>query len=469
MFRSLLLSIPLAALALMAPPREAQACGACFVPADENTQVTGHRMIFATSQQQTTLYDQISWAGSPESFSWVLPIHGQVDVKLSADALFAFLGAQSSVQVSPPPLNCPGPPPGCEAYPGGEDGAFGGAGGSNSTFTSTTTGVTVISQETVGPYETVQLKSDDPTALQVWLSDHGYVVPADVQPVVTAYQQEGFDFLAMKLVPGQDVNAMRPVRVTSQGAGLTLPLRMVAGGTGAITPITLFIVSEGRYEAQNFPNLLVDPAQLVFHYQDYTSNYEPLIKSMFEASDGKGWLTQYANPFPKSSFENIVLPVLQNMPGQTDWGDPNTGVSEYDDAVADLDTLFAGMAEQSTWITRVHAQLSRAALADDLNIQAASAQDPVSNYLQAPVADGPTPQCPDYSWCTNNGAGDPPGAGSWNGFGSTSGSGGSDGFSKSQSACNVQGAGSNDGPATALLGIGLAAAAVAVRRRRDKK
>ena len=103
MFRSLLLSLPLAALALMAPPREAQACGACFVPPDENTQVTGHRMIFATSMQQTTLYDQISWSGSPESFSWVLPIHGQVDVGLSADALFAFLGAQSSVYVAPPP------------------------------------------------------------------------------------------------------------------------------------------------------------------------------------------------------------------------------------------------------------------------------------------------------------------------------------------------------------------------------
>ena len=457
--RSLLLSLPLLGVALLAP-RAAQACGACFVPPDENTQVTGHRMIFSTSMEQTTLYDQISWAGSPESFSWVLPIHRQVDVKLSADALFAFLGSFSSVSVAPPPLNCPDPPPGC-AYP--EEGDFDNGAGGTSTATQTTTGVTVISQETIGPYETVQLKSDDPTALQTWLSDHGYVVPADVQPVVTAYQQEGFDFLAMKLVPGQDVNSMRPVRVTTQGAGLGLPLRMVAGGTGAITPITLFVMGEGRYQAQNFPNLTFDPSGLIFHYADYSSNYEGLTKVLFESSGGMGWLPQYANPFPKSQLSNQVGLVIQNNPGQTDWGDPENGVSEYDDAMADLDALFAGMDENSTWMTRLHAQLSRAALANDLVLEAEPTQSAVSNYFQAQYADGPIPQCPDYSWCTDGNT-DPFGAGNWNGYGSNN-----NGYTKGKGSCAVQGAPGNDASAALFAGLGLAAAVAVVRRRRIKK
>src|SRR4051794_425408 len=92
MVRSLLLSLPLAGAALLAS-RDVSACGACFVPPDEDTLVTGHRMIFSTSMTQTTLYDQIEYAGSPTEFSWVLPIHGQVKVGLSADAMFAFLGA----------------------------------------------------------------------------------------------------------------------------------------------------------------------------------------------------------------------------------------------------------------------------------------------------------------------------------------------------------------------------------------
>ena len=57
----------------------------------------------------------------------------------------------------------------------------------------------------------------------------------------------------MKLLPNMGVQAMRPVRVTSAGASLSLPLRMAAVGTGAIVGITIWVVSDGRYEPQNYP------------------------------------------------------------------------------------------------------------------------------------------------------------------------------------------------------------------------
>src|SRR5690348_16899562 len=65
------------------------------------------------------------------------------------------------------------------------------------------------------------------------------LVARAIQPVIDAYVQSGFDFLAMKLVPGASVQSMRPVRVTTQGASPVLPLRMVAAGTGASVGITL--------------------------------------------------------------------------------------------------------------------------------------------------------------------------------------------------------------------------------------
>jgi hypothetical protein len=456
MVRSLLLSLPLMGVALLSA-RNADACGACVVPVGEDTTVTGHRMIFSTSMTQTTLYDQIEYAGEPSEFAWVLPIHGQVDVALSADAMFAFLGSFSSVQVLPPPLNCPDPPSGCYDEFGEGDGAgpsgTGGAGGSNGG------GVTVIVQETIGPYETVQLEASDPTALKTWLSSHNYNVPNDLQPVIDAYQSEGFGFLAMKLVPGQGVKAMRPVRVTSQGSGLTLPLRMVAGGTGAITPITLFVVGEGRYEAQNFPNLKFDPAAIVFHWDDYSSNYEPLIKGLFSSSNGFGWLTQHAEPLSKENLIGQVQQVIDFNPDQSGWGDPANGVSEKDDATADLNQLFAGMNANNTWLTRMHAQLSRPALGNDLKMGAEASQTQVSRYIQAQFADGNIPECPDYSWCVDNG-------GDFTGLGQNGGSGSSNG----KGSCAIQRAGGNDGDGTAALlaGIGLAAAAVVMRRRRNK-
>ena len=89
---------------------DAKACGGCFhTPEQIPTVVTDHRMIFAISQQQTTLYDQIKYSGSPTDFAWVLPIHGTVSVGLSADVLFEVLDAQTQVTILPPPLPpCPG-------------------------------------------------------------------------------------------------------------------------------------------------------------------------------------------------------------------------------------------------------------------------------------------------------------------------------------------------------------------------
>ena len=67
---------------------EARACGGCFHPPTENDSViTDHRMIFAISSQQTTLWDQIRWQGSPNDFAWVLPVSDSkvATLGLSAD------------------------------------------------------------------------------------------------------------------------------------------------------------------------------------------------------------------------------------------------------------------------------------------------------------------------------------------------------------------------------------------------
>jgi hypothetical protein len=439
----------------------AQACGACIhAPQDESTQVTGHRMIFATSKTQTTLYDQIEYSGNPESFSWVLPIHGQVDVGLSADAMFAFLGSLTSVQVQPPPIQCPPPPDGCQYYGGAEDGAGAGAGGGGGG--TTTQSVTVISQKVVGPYETVQLQANDPNALEDWLAQHGYAVKDDLKPVIAAYQQEGFGFLAMKLVPGQGVKAMRPVRVTSKGAAMTLPLRMVAGGTGVTTAVTLWIVAEGRYQTvePDFPNLTFNPDALVFHYEDYSSNYEVLLQGLFEASNGLGWLTQSAAPFDEAGFVNNVKTVVQNEPMNVDWGDPANNVSPLDSATEDLDTLFAGLDPGSVWLTRMKAELSREAFKKDLEIEAEPTQSQVSRVFQAKYADGPVPKCPDYSWCTNNGQN----GGQFTGVGQQKGP-----YVNGKGNCSVErGTGRDDGAAALLAAVGLAAAGVSMRRRRNR-
>src|SRR5579871_395862 len=96
---------------------DARACGGCFHepptdPSQSGTVVTDHRMLFVVSPQQTTLYDEIEYSGSPSSFAWVLPVRGAVKVGLSSDTVFSLVDSFTAATIVPPPAPppCPTPP-----------------------------------------------------------------------------------------------------------------------------------------------------------------------------------------------------------------------------------------------------------------------------------------------------------------------------------------------------------------------
>src|SRR5580658_3951007 len=181
------LSIATSGLALFAE-RDAAACGGCFHPPTQTvTDITDERMLLSVSPTQTTLYDQIEYAGTPSSFAWVLPIHGTVTVGLSADVLFDSIDTLTSTQINPPTPNCPGPPASCYSN---APSAAGGAAFAEDAGVAVGT-VTVTQQEQVGPYQTVQLHSTTPGALNTWLTQNGYTIPTDVTPIIDEYVTEG--------------------------------------------------------------------------------------------------------------------------------------------------------------------------------------------------------------------------------------------------------------------------------------
>src|SRR5271154_7599418 len=95
------LSVAASALALVGA-REAAACGGCFHPPTQTvSDITDERMLLSVSTLQSTLYDQLRYTGSPSNFAWVLPIHGTVDVGLSADVLFDSIDALTDTQINP--------------------------------------------------------------------------------------------------------------------------------------------------------------------------------------------------------------------------------------------------------------------------------------------------------------------------------------------------------------------------------
>ena len=424
------------AVGSLAAADDASACGGCFhepppvqVVIDTSV-VTDHRMALAISPLETVLWDQIHYSGTPSSFAWVLPVRAGARIELSNDAWLAALDASTQVIIT-------GPTPPCGGAAPVQDGSGGGGGCglamSDSASASVSTPaasaapppVEVISQSVVGPYDAVTVRSSMGEALEGWLVQNGYEVPAGLQPTIDAYTNAGFDFMALKLRPGQGVQSMQPVRVVTPGADPSLPLRMVAAGIGARVGLELFVVSGGRYHTQNFPDATLDLTTLAWDPYSDVSNYSTLAAQSMAAAGGTAWLTEFAGPVDLSpygsagnpnpgllyAYDQACVPSLPSCLGAVASTDasvdsgPDDGQAESGDvggdggptaadsgvpaapapmcasgtACDDLSLAMTGLAAGTIWVTRLRADLPSGALASDLVIEATVSQTTVSN------------------------------------------------------------------------------------------
>jgi hypothetical protein len=430
-------------LALTANARDAHACGGCFHPPpppgpqENESVVTDHRMVFSISPSQTVLWDQIRYSGDPKEFAWVLPVHPGAHVELSHDAWIAALDASTqSVVTGPAPKVC-----GNGVSYGGDTSSGGGCGFGSSSDTASAFGgnaptqdvdggfagnggVQLVSQDTVGPYETVTVRASQGDALETWLVDNGFDVAAAMKPTLGAYAAEGFDFIALKLRPGAGVRAMQPVRIVSPGADASLPLRMVAAGIGSHVGLTLYVVTEGRYHTENFPDAVVDFTKLAWDPIESHSNFAALTEAAMAAGDGRGWITEYAgqpdvaiggfsgngtNPPLSQAYQSLCQPTYP-APETCDAGGPPppldagggsdaaSDASPSDAATSvdaaphtcpppqkpslcdDLSIALDGLHTRDVWVTRLRAHLPADALAaGDLRLTPTSRQEAMTN------------------------------------------------------------------------------------------
>jgi hypothetical protein len=188
-------------------------------------------------------------------------------------------------------------------------------------------------------------------------------------PVIQFYVDRHMDFVALKLRPGQGVQAMQPVRVQYSSANMVLPLHMVSAGVADKVGITLWVFGSGRYDVANAGNGQVDPNEVVW---DWTAtppraNYAQLFESTIQSLGGGAWLTEYAQRtarFPMYLFRS-------DSTGGHDWM---------------LATQNGG-----TYLTRLRSDLAISFLANDLQLEASMNTADVSNVINAQRSIGMAP------------------------------------------------------------------------------
>lgn len=301
----------LASIAIFAAPRDADACGACFTSATESTVVSDHKMALKITNQQTILWDQITYTGNPKEFAYVVPARPGTKLESSNDAFFNALDLTTRPIIMAPQPKYGSGVGGDGYYRGGEGGGGCGCGSSDDMSASMSERgasgsmadagaagpppVQIVNQQVVGPYETVTLRSTEPQALHEWLNQHGYAMPESAAPIIEQYVTAQFDFIALRLAPGEDVRSMKPIRIVSPVPDAELPLRMMQIGAGAKVGITLYVLAEGRYQPSNFPVVSVDKTKLVWDYTQNRSNYQELSQRAMSEGEGRGMLVEFAN------------------------------------------------------------------------------------------------------------------------------------------------------------------------------
>ena len=212
---------------------------------------------------------------------------------------------------------------------------------------------------------------------------------------------------------------------------------MVAAGIGAKVGLTLYVLSEGRYRPQNFPEGQIDETKLVWSAQQARSNYQELSAAVMAGGGDRTWLTEFAGRpsthegdptgpagslfdsyygacSGRSRFAPRLPPDDAGHPDAGDGGDPDA--SDPDAALAgdaasttpfdagaqpgvpasyctsglelccdfdDLEVAVGALHRGDVWVTRLRADLPAAALAEDLRLEAHPQQVGVTNFHAA--------------------------------------------------------------------------------------
>ena len=163
--------------------------------------------------------------------------------------------------------------------------------------------VKVEAQFEVGEYDIVILSTNDAAALDKWLKDNSYSIPAGAEPYFRPYVQSGSYFFVAKVdakrVTYRDGGAvLSPLRFHYESEKFTLPVRLGMINSKGQQDLLVYVLGKNRrYEVANYPNVTI-PTNIEVAPSVKTSFgefYEALFSRTLEENP-KAVVTEYAWP-----------------------------------------------------------------------------------------------------------------------------------------------------------------------------
>jgi hypothetical protein len=114
--------------------------------------------------------------------------------------------------------------------------------------------VSILDRKLVGVFETTTIASHDAKALQTWLTENGYSVPTNSEPVIAGYVEDGWVFAAIKVrrdTAAADTSTPNPLSFIFKTDKPVYPMRLT-GLNGQPLSVELYVFGPARAEAAHF-------------------------------------------------------------------------------------------------------------------------------------------------------------------------------------------------------------------------
>lgn len=197
--------VGIALLLMLGWPSQALACGMPFGANGTDVRIPSEQALIVFANQREEIITTVNLNSEKPGAAVVFPVPGVPEVDaIQSDDLFVYLA-----EVTQPTI----------IYATHQCGLQGGAGAPP--------GFSLLGREVIGGYDVARLAADDPGALQQWLDQNGYRLPGAAAPILKAYIDEGWKFVAVKLAPWQSAaGEIKPLRIAFDSTEIVYPMRL---------------------------------------------------------------------------------------------------------------------------------------------------------------------------------------------------------------------------------------------------
>jgi len=245
---------------VFAAPRAARACGGGVVTTPAQVASVGanaQRIFISVSPGGTTdVVTQIGVPATAADYGVLIPVPSEPTLdptpimSSELEALDRFTQPTIRTQADDEGCGCNGL--GGGSTKGGNDAVPGGA--------------QVSAPVTIGPVTAVTLTADTGDAINAWLAQNGFAIPAASQPIVNSYAGTGRYFIALKrsdtAASGGPTSVGLHFTLTGDERGM--PLRFISIGAAPSVGFTVFVVADGTVgPSAPFAALTVDDLDLI--------------------------------------------------------------------------------------------------------------------------------------------------------------------------------------------------------------